>query len=205
MEKSVCKAQYQTGSGPVAILAISSFNKAGPGSFPMAIPLNIGFAIIDAEDYEKVICYKWTLSIEGRNLAYAKSSLKENGKRKSLSMHRLIMNPPKGLQIDHINGNGLDNRKANMRIVTASQNSCNRRAVKNKKGKCIYKGVNSHMGKWRAYIRISGKLHHLGYFDSQKEAARAYNEAALNYFGEFACTNEIRNERGGEASAKADS
>ena len=105
-------------------------------------------------------------------------------------MHREIMNAPEGLVVDHINRNGLDNRKVNLRLATAMQNVWNsKRNVNTDSSK--YKGVswdkNKH--KWRASIGIDRKTKHLGYFEDEKMAAKAYDKAAKEHRGEFAVLN----------------
>jgi hypothetical protein len=91
--------------------------------------------------------------------------------------------------VDHINGNGLDNRKSNLRICTHQQNCENSR--KRKKSFSKYKGVywSKNAKKWVAQITIDGKSKHLGYFELEEDAAAAYDKAAVKYFGEFACLN----------------
>lgn len=106
-------------------------------------------------------------------------------------MHRLIMNAQNGQMIDHINGNVLDNRKENLRLCNKSTNAMNCKVHKhNTSG---YKGVAWHkqMKKWRAYIVINDKQKSLGLYKTKEEAAKAYNKAALELFGEFAKVNKI--------------
>ena len=101
------------------------------------------------------------------------------------------MKPEKGYVIDHIDGNSLNNQKNNLRICTQSQNCSNQKIGKsNTSG---YKGVsyNKGQGKYNSRIRFNKKLIHLGYFVNLKDAARAYNEAAVKYHGEFANLNKI--------------
>jgi len=104
-------------------------------------------------------------------------------------MHREMMNAPAGMLVDHRNGDNLDNRRSNLRLATPTENSCNRR--KKTGGSSRYKGVtfNRRSGKWFARIRIHGKCIFLGTFESEVEAARAYDAAAKKYHGEFACLN----------------
>lgn len=137
------------------------------------------FTLIDSEDLEKVSHYKWFYG-----QGYAKTN---SGK---LLMHRLILDFPEGY-IDHKNGNGLDNRKGNLRVCNQSKNIANQGICKtNTSG---YKGVSwqKNEKKWRSYIHVNQKYIHLGYYRNKKEAAKAYDEAALNYFGEFARMNYV--------------
>lgn len=146
-------------------------------------------ALIDNEDYDLVRQYKWYV-FKHRNTYYAASKNKE---LKTVRMHRLIINAPYGKQVDHINGNGLDNRKENLRLVDNNQNQWNRHNIS---GKSKYKGVhwNKANKKWHSQIRVYGKRLHLGYFKDEIEAARAYDKAAKDNFGEYAKLNFI--ERG---------
>jgi hypothetical protein len=100
-------------------------------------------------------------------------------------MHRLIMNAPIGYDVDHINHNGLDNRRCNLRVCTRTQNQAN---SKPRKKSSKYKGVSwsNSENKWRAFIRINGKGKTIGRFDSELDAAEAYNNEAKKCFGEFA-------------------
>lgn len=109
-------------------------------------------------------------------------------------MHRLIMNCPSELQVDHINGNGLDNRRDNLRLATNKQNCRNKRVqINNLTG---YKGVSFNKKKklYHARIRVNDELISLGRSKDLKIAIMKYNEAALKYFGEFAHLNIIPNE-----------
>lgn len=111
-------------------------------------------------------------------------------------MHRELTGAQSGVDVDHINGNKLDNRRANLRLVTRSQNMRNIHSSRNQK-KGGHKGVgwsNSH-NKWRAFIRApsedghAGRYVHLGCYDDRGEAARRYDSAAAHYYGEFCCLN----------------
>jgi hypothetical protein len=109
---------------------------------------------------------------------------------KIVKMHREIMNAPAGVFVDHRYGDGLDNRKVNLRIATRAQNQYNRRKT-SKKTTSKYKGVHldRNRNKYRAIIGCSGKRIFLGYFDNETDAAKAYDEAAKKYHGEFAKLN----------------
>lgn len=142
---------------------------------------NNRYAIIDESDLDIISKYKW--HYDGR---YAGTYI--NGKR--VRMHRMIMNNPTKMQVDHKNMNCLDNRKSNLRVATKSQNMMNRPNQKNTKK---YKGTHQRKdnGRWQSYIKIDGKRLHLGYYNTPEEAGREYNNAAIKYFGEFARLNEI--------------
>jgi len=146
------------------------------------IPLTKGFyAYVDAEDYEWLSQWRWRVYGGGYAVRWEK--------RKLIFMHRQIMQPPKGKVVDHVNGNGFDNTRANMRNITPQQNSCNR--SKQVGTISMYKGVDydKRSDQWYARIRVHGKLLHLGYFDTEVEAARAYDRGAVELFGEFAGLN----------------
>lgn len=108
-------------------------------------------------------------------------------------MHRLILNAPENMEVDHINGNRLDNRRENLRLCNSSQNKCNRGPRKdNKSG---YKGVSWHGQRQKWTVRIKtpyGKYLSLGLYDDKKEAAMAYNKASVEYHGEFAFINKLQ-------------
>lgn len=138
-----------------------------------------GFALIDAGDAALADEYRWRLATNG----YVAISRHEN----SLYMHRLILCPPPGAQVDHINGVRFDNRRCNLRVATQAQNNAN--AGLRSDSTSGFKGVSRQGDKWRAYIRRDGRQVYLGQFDTAVEAARVYDAAAAAVFGEFARLN----------------
>ncbi len=144
------------------------------------------FAIVDAEDYEWLCKYKWHASKEGLT-SYA-SSRRPYG---IVSMHRVILNAPPGLVVDHINHNGLDNRKSNMRLCTVAENNRNSRPSTRRNKWSKYKGVSFDKNRnlFIAYIQHNGKKYFLGRFKNETDAAKAYDKKALELFGEFAYLN----------------
>lgn len=157
----------------------------------MRIPLTQGkFATVGPKDYTYLMQWKWCYA-KDYDAGYAVRTDRINGQR-TLRMHRVVlerMGFKDFAESDHINRNGLDNRRGNLRPATRSQNVYNR--GKQKSNTSGYIGVSWSEGKWRAYIRTGGKLIHLGYFDDPKEAARVRDKAALKYHGEFANLNGV--------------
>lgn len=157
-----------------------------------AIPITCGkIAIVDESDYEFVSRFKWQLKKSGRNF-YAQHCFWLDGKVNCEKMHRMILGLKKGeFNVDHINGDGLDNRRCNLRIATDSQNQSNARKRKG----CVssYKGVRwrDETKKWYAEINKDGIKKHLGCFPTERQAAMAYDKAAKEIFGLYAKTNEI--------------
>ena len=146
--------------------------------------------IIDRDDYKAVRAKDYKMYIrrnkKGRCYVYLADS-----KGKSMGgLHIFLMKPPKGLIVDHKNGDGLDNSRSNLRIATKAQNGQNK--TKRKGTSSQYKGVCLHKsGKWVAAIVVNGKRVHLGCYAAEQEAARAYDAAATTHFGEFAFTNAM--------------
>lgn len=132
--------------------------------------------LVSDQDFEKLNKYKWCF--DGQ---YAQRRIRT----KTLRMHRDIFDVPKGMQVDHIDGDHLNNTRENLRICTNAENQMNR----SKKG--MYKGVTLHKetGKFRAYIKKDGKQIHLGLFEKPEDAAKEYDRAAVELFGSFARTN----------------
>lgn len=149
------------------------------------------YAMVDKDDYDKINQFNWHYA-----LGYARRNIRlDSGERRTEFMHRVIANTPDDKYTDHINGNTLDNRKMNLRHVEQYQNA--RNARKRNDAASNYKGVNRHkrkqdlIGKWKAGIQVDKKRVFLGYYESEIEAALAYNEAAKKYFKEYAVLNEV--------------
>lgn len=150
------------------------------------IPLTKGkFALVDDEDYEYLMQWKWYFHQLRKESGYAARMLLG----KKMWMHRLINKTPTELKTDHIDGDKLNNQKKNLRNATALQNNYN--SLKRKNTSYKYKGVTRHGNKWKSRIRANSKNIYIGLFFTEEEAALAYNEAALKYHGEFAGLNKI--------------
>lgn len=153
------------------------------------IPLTRGLvALVDDEDFEWLSQWRWT-SISGPNVSYARRRFRSAGRRVIVPMHRAIMDAPAGTFVDHINGDGLDNRRANLRLSSNSENQRNRGPSKlNRTG---FKGVclDSERGCFRVFIQVENISVSLGRFDCPAEAARAYDAAARRLHGAFARLN----------------
>jgi hypothetical protein len=149
-------------------------------------------AIVDDEDFDYLNQFKWLARKSRNNNYYAgRYFYIKKCHRIYISMHTDIVKPNKNLMIDHVNNNGLDNRKINLRLCTNAENMRNRPLYKNNSSG--FKGVNWNIKskKWYAYIRNNKIMYNLGTFTDPKLAARAYNDAALKYHGEFANLNKI--------------
>jgi hypothetical protein len=149
------------------------------------IPLTQGQqAIVDDEDYELLSRYKWQAHM---NRSAYRPMGNVNGKM--VRMSRFIMQAPKGIEVDHINGNSLDNRRCNLRLATRSQNAANSRRHKDNAGR--YKGVykQTRNDTYIARVYYQGRYIHLGTYSTDEEAARAYDDKAREVFGEYAKTN----------------
>lgn len=150
-------------------------------------------AVVDDADFEFLSQFKWYAMRNGQTF-YAMKALWEDRKRRHTAMHRLLLQVPDDIEVDHVDGDGMNNTRINLRPCTRSQNVHNKKKMSGATSR--YKGVywNKRDKRWVAHIRGEGKLLHLGYFISEREAALAYNWAATKYFGEFARLNQLGNE-----------
>lgn len=148
-----------------------------------AIELTRGLcAIVDDDMYEYLNQWKWTALKNGKKFYAFRME-----RKKGILMHRVVNQTPDGMMADHIDGNGLNNQKSNLRSCTPSENTRNQLPREGR-----YKGVveNNGRGKrWRAQLWMNHKCIHLGYYEIAEEAARAYDRAAKKFFGQFACLN----------------
>jgi hypothetical protein len=152
------------------------------------IPLTQGkVALVDDEDFEDLNAFKWHAHWNGRHFYAMRRAPRPNNKL--IRMHRQIMNTPDGFDTDHCDGNGLNNRKINLRICTRNQNNCNTR--KHKNNTTGFKGIilNKRVGNFQAKIGVNGKQVSLGYFQDPYKAALVYDAAAIRIYGEFARPN----------------
>lgn len=151
------------------------------------------FALVDAGDFEYISQWKWFFH-KGYAVRRESRKLMVNGKRKTIYMHRLINRTPDGMETDHIDLNGLNNTKENLRSSSRSENLRNQGKQKNGKSS-QYKGVswNKNDQAYHSRIHVNKKRVFLGTFKANEEklAALAYNEAAIKYHGEYACLNKF--------------
>lgn len=152
------------------------------------IPLTRGaFALVDADDYERVVAHRWYLTPVTRKSRKVYARTHADGTRRKQPMHRFILDVPPGVAVDHADGNGLNNRRSNLRVATKAQNMWN---VGPRLGRPL-KGAayNRLRNKWYSAIQANGEHHYLGCYETAEEAARAYDEAAVRLHGAFARLN----------------
>lgn len=152
------------------------------------IPLSRGAcAVLDDEDGKRLSVYHYYLNGRG----YAERKIPGTQHKTAYLHHDVMGAPPKGMVVDHINRNRLDNRRCNLRFASRTQNRVN--SCPQKGGTSKYKGVSYHRQskKWRSCITVNRKMISLGLYKSETEAAEAYNKAAMEYYGDFAVLNQI--------------
>ena len=148
------------------------------------------WTIVDQQDYYQLGHFKWSVCGNDKNIYAARILSKtRSGRVISSFLHREIMNDPKGFFVDHRNGNGLDNRRDNLRLATRSQNSANKRKRKNTSSRFIGVHFDKRSGRWCAGIKKNAKRYGIDYYDNEIDAARAYDAAAKKFHGEFARLN----------------
>jgi len=197
-------AKQKTGNGKIGINGIFKvarlFVRAVLGLVLLYRRLRYGYAFrrirfsgpryakVDPEDYERLAAYEWYY-VKGTCNFYAARAAHAAESGKTVAMHRDLIEVPEGMLVDHINHDSVDNRKANLRPATRAQNACNRRKFRGATSK--YKGVTLRKatGKWTARICIHRRSIHIGCFEKEIEAAKAYDNAARKYHGEFAALN----------------
>lgn len=156
---------------------------------PEFVPISAGrYVLVDAQDVEAVRQHRWTAQEGKAGCWYAYRSQSIGGRRRKIYLHRQLAGAPAGTKVDHWNGDGLDCRRHNLRVCTNQQNMQN---IRRGRGRSAFKGVAwfKRDRRWRAYIVLDAKQQHLGYFDDEQTAARAYDAAAVRMFGEFANLN----------------
>ena len=150
---------------------------------------NGGDALIDDNMYEYLSQWRW-YSVKDGNTSYAYRYVNKYGEKPiRVSMHRVVIDAPYGVEVDHIDHNGLNNQKNNLRLCTHQQNQANQRFERKYKYVGVFKAQNGLLG---ARIRANGKQHFLGYYKTIEEAAMAYNRASVRFHGENAYINVIQ-------------
>lgn len=147
-----------------------------------------GFALVDHEHFAALSRFQWRL-LPGKTVAYAARYTRDGGKFRAILMHREILGEVvNGLFADHINGDGLDNRRCNLRTATRSQNVRNRRTGHKPSGrlKGTAQAISKNVRRWKAQIGYDGKNYNLGHFDTEQQAHEAYCVEARRVFGAFA-------------------
>jgi hypothetical protein len=147
-------------------------------------------ALVDDRDFEWLNQRKWNAK-KINKVFYARYRIRDGKIQKDVYMHRLIVGAPSGVEVDHANGNGLDNRRFNLRLATHAQNQQNKGP--NNRNTSGYKGVSwdKEKRRWTAHTTASGKSKCLGRFTRKEDAAHAYNEAVQKLHGPFAWLNKI--------------
>lgn len=165
------------------------------GDFGIGYTIKGEVFYFDLEDYDKIKDYCWYKSFEG----YIVSNIVDD-KHYTIRLHRIILNPEKRMQVDHINHILYDNRKQNLRIVTNSQNSMNRRLQSNNTSGIV--GVSYYDNSWNAEIIKNGKKFYLGSFTNKEDAIKVRKEAEEKYFGEYSYDNSMKGDENNEQKSQ---
>ena len=176
-----------------AVKAVLLYRRLRYGYAFRRIPLSRGkYALVDPDDYGWLSEYNWHMvGDKGAFYAARNTGQRQGEKRIVVKMHREILAVPDGMFVDHINHNGLDNRKANLRPATQAQNARNRRKLHRSNFHSKYKGLTWYRRekRWAVRIMVDRNARFIGYFDNELDAARAYDQAAKEYHGQFASLN----------------
>ncbi len=143
------------------------------------------YAVVDDEDYKVLSEFNWYAQVDRKSGKYtACRGTNKNRQHKKIIMHRVIMDCPNGLQVDHINQDTLDNRRCNLRICTQTENNRNRKRFNPDKPKGCYQ---NQYGTWTVRISVDNKDIVIGNFKTKDDAEMAYKDASIKYHGEFSC------------------
>ena len=147
---------------------------------------NGGACRVSDEDFDRLSQFKWMRDKAG----YARRCERSNGRARYFFMHREVIGAPPRVHVDHVDGDTLNNCRDNLRFCTSSQNQANRKRL-SRNSRSNYRGVvfNKRCAKWQAQIKVLGRNIYLGVFHSEEDAAKAYDAAAIQHFGEFANPN----------------
>ena len=151
-------------------------------------------SIVDDDDYKRLSRYRWYAANTSGKFYYAvRRSPRLGSKQRTILMHRVILNAPDGTEVDHINGDGLDNRRSNIRLCTCRENSRNQRLDRGSTTgfKGVYFDKRGCKNPYRATIMVNSEGIYLGSYRNVENAARAYDLAAIKHFGKFALTNKM--------------
>ena len=146
---------------------------------------------VDDEDYEYLNCFKWHAHKSRYNIYADTTIMRRDGSQTTIKMPSLIMKIPKGMVLDHIDRNTLNNQKSNLRLCTLSQNNMNRVRKLNDKYTSKYRGVffHKHCQKYTGHVGLNHKRYYIGYYKNELDAAHAYDTLAKKLHGEFASIN----------------
>lgn len=151
------------------------------------VPLTKGYeAVIDAADVDLVSAYSWRALVR-KDTVYAQAQTARPN-RVALLLHRVVIGAPSGLHVDHKDGDGLNNRQSNLRLATRGENSRNCRLSRANTSGLKGASYDKRSRRWQSYIRVKGKMKHLGLYDSAEAAHRAYCRASETLHGDFGRT-----------------